>query len=121
MLELKISNLHINSYADFQKQNFDKNLIDIKPIHQDNHGMALDNALFDVVVYVQNHCDAILTNLLTDWLLVQAGKNNISEQFKLNDRKILKEELKDKKLLNKILEEELKRIKLKEEITKAKK
>ncbi|SDC30956.1 hypothetical protein [Acinetobacter boissieri] len=113
MLELKISSMYIGSYADFQKQNFDKNLIDIEPIHQDNHGMALDSALFDAILYIENHCDSILTSLLADWLMIQARKNNIPESFKLNGRKFLKEELKNKKLLNKILEEELKSKKLK--------
>jgi len=120
MLELKISNMYIDSYVDFQKQNFDSTLLEIKPIHQDNHGMAFDSALLDVIAQISDVSTSVAINLFSSWLIIQAEKNNMTPSFRLNGRKLLEEELKSKELLNKILEEELKTIKLKKKIEKEK-
>lgn len=113
--------MYIDSYADFRKQNFENTLIEIKPIHVDNHGMAFDSALFDAVVQISDISMSIAINLFSSWLIIQAEKNNMASSFRLNGRKLQEDELKSKELLNKILEEELKTIQLKKKIEKAKK
>lgn len=123
MLELKISNIDIYSLLDFQNESFDKNLITLKPIHEDKHGLAMDSALYEVLLQISDisTSTAIAINLFSTWLVQQAEKNNIPQSFRLNGRQLLEEELKNKELLNRILEEELKTIQLKKKIEKAKK
>jgi len=52
MLELKISNIFIDSLVDFNKEDFDKNLIALKPIIKENHGLAMDSALYDAFLQI---------------------------------------------------------------------
>jgi hypothetical protein len=121
MLELKISNIDIYSLLDFQNENFDKNLITLQPIHENKHGLAMDGALYEVLLQISDVSTAISINLFSTWLIQQAEKNNIPQSFRLNERQLTEKDLKNQELLNRILEEELKTIQLKKKIEKAKK
>jgi hypothetical protein len=62
MLELKILNMYINSLGDFQRRGFDNKLIELKPIHKENYGLALDSALYDVILQISDVSTSVAIN-----------------------------------------------------------
>lgn len=117
MLELNISNIQIQALYEFQKESFDKDLIRLRPVFKDvNVRMAFDSALHDVVLCITDTSTQVAINIFSSWLMLQYEKGNVDHLFRLNGRNLLKEELRNKEMINKILEEELKTIRLKKMI-----
>jgi hypothetical protein len=106
MNTLTFLNLDINSLVDLQNNPLDEASVTYKvlPNGFEDSGLAFDSALYDVVFTLLS---GVSSSLLAHWIIQQVEARNIAFSFKINNRSLSEQELKDPALLKRVLDEEL--------------
>lgn len=106
MKTLTFLNVNIHSLVDLQNNPLDETSItyNVLPNGLENSGLAFDSALHDVVFSLLS---GVSSSLLAHWIIQQAEARNIAPSFKINNRALSEQELKDPVALKRVLDEEL--------------
>ncbi len=120
MFLIQITNVSKESLSDLKQEKFDKNLMSFREIPKvRRHDLiAFETNLIDLAIFITDTGKDICVNLLASWIFNQYLERNVTTFTKINNRNLLEDELKDKKLLTQILEHELKKIQLEKQIKK---